>query len=181
MESSLEHNSHEELPKEKQTTLGLYLTAAKAYEKWKASPDSVFILDVRTPDEYMDIGHAEMAWNIPAFLQTWQWNVQAQKFGIKPNPDFIAQIKEVFKKDDTILVTCRSGGRSASAVNQLAAAGYKNVYNITDGMEGDMVHDPNSLYAGKRMVNGWKNSGLPWTYKIDSKLMKLPRSYTGTR
>ena len=29
-----------ELPKEKQTTLGLYLTAAEAYEKWKAAPDS---------------------------------------------------------------------------------------------------------------------------------------------
>ncbi len=41
-------------------------------------------------------------------------------------------------------------------------------------MEGDLVDDPNSVYAGKRMVNGWKNSGLPWTYKVDPKLMKLP-------
>ena len=54
-----------ELPKEKQTTLGLYLTAKEAYEKWKATPETVKILDVRTTEEYLFIGHAEMAWNIP--------------------------------------------------------------------------------------------------------------------
>jgi len=53
------------------------------------------------------------------------------------------------------------------AVNQLAAAGFKNAYNITDGMEGDMVEDPGSVFHGKRMKNGWKNSGLPWIYSID--------------
>jgi hypothetical protein len=53
------------------------------------------------------------------------------------------------------------------AVNQLAAAGFKNAYNITDGMEGDMVEDPESVFRGKRMKNGWKNSGLPWVYSID--------------
>ena len=41
------------------------------------------------------------------------------------------------------------------------------LYNITDGMEGDKVEDPESVYAGKRMRNGWKNWGLPWTYGID--------------
>ena len=38
-----------QLPEGKQTTLGLYVTAAEAYEKWKASPDKVMVLDVRTP------------------------------------------------------------------------------------------------------------------------------------
>lgn len=52
------------------------------------------------------------------------------------------------------------------AVNQLAAAGFKNVYNITDGFEGDKVEDPDSVFFGKRMRNGWKNSA-PWTYGID--------------
>jgi hypothetical protein len=27
---------------------------------------------------------------------------------------------------------------------------------------------------GKRMKNGWKNSGLPWTYKINPEKMRLP-------
>jgi rhodanese-related sulfurtransferase len=163
-----------ELPKEKQTTLGLYVTAKEAYEKWNANPEKIKILDVRTPDEYINIGHPAMAWNIPAFLQTYNWDESKQHFSIKPNPDFMTHVKEVFKADDTILVTCRSGGRSAWAVNQLAAAGYKNVYNITDGFEGDTVDDPQSVYAGQRLKNGWKNSGIPWTYKVEPKLMKLP-------
>jgi rhodanese-related sulfurtransferase len=163
-----------ELPKEKQTNLGLYVNAKEAYEKWKANPTMVKILDVRTPDEYIDIGHATGAWNIPAFLQTYHWDESKQHFSIKPNPDFMAHIKEVFKSDDTIFVMCRSGGRSAWAVNQLAAAGFKNVYNITDGFEGDTVDDPQSVYVGQRLKNGWKNSGVPWTYSIDPKLMKLP-------
>jgi len=47
-------------------------------------------------------------------------------------------------------------------------------FNITDGMEGDAVKDPDSVFNGQRLVNGWKNSGLPWTYKIDPKRMVLP-------
>jgi rhodanese-related sulfurtransferase len=163
-----------DIPKEKQTSLGLYVTAKEAYEKYKAAPDKIKILDVRTPDEYINIGHAAMAWNIPAFLQTYNWDETKQHFTIKPNPDFMNDVKQVFKTDDVILVTCRSGGRSAWAVNQLAVAGFKNVFNITDGMEGDTVDDPQSVYVGQRLKNGWKNSGIPWTYAIDPKLMKLP-------
>jgi rhodanese-related sulfurtransferase len=164
-----------QLPKEKQTTPGLYVTAKEAYERWKAAPDKIKILDVRTPDEYMNIGHATMAWNIPAFIQTYNWDESKQHFSIKPNPDFMTNVKQVFKTDDIILVTCRSGGRSAWAVNQLATAGFKNIFNITDGMEGDTVDDPQSVYVGQRMKNGWKNSGIPWTYKVDPKLMILPK------
>jgi rhodanese-related sulfurtransferase len=69
---------------------------------------------------------------------------------------------------------CRSGGRSAWAVNQLADAGFNNVYNITDGFEGDAISDTENLYYGQRLKNGWKNSGVPWTYKLDRELMKLP-------
>ena len=162
-----------ELPKEKQTTLGLYVTAKEAYEKWKSDPEKIKILDVRTPDEYLNIGDAEMAWNIPAFFQTWTWDETKKQFPIRPNPDFIAHVKEVFKSDDIILVTCRSGGRSAWAVNQLALEGFTNVYNITDGMEGDLVEDPQSVYFGQRMKNGWKNSGLPYTFSPNPSRMKI--------
>jgi len=165
----------EGLPKGKQTTLGLYVTAKEAYDNWKQAPDKIKILDVRTPDEYINIGHAAMAWNIPAFLQTYDWDAEKQQFSIKPNADFMKDIKEAFQITDTLYVMCRSGGRSAWAVNQLAAAGFKNVYNITDGFEGDAVNDPESVFNGQRLKNGWKNSGLPWTYKIDPELMKLPK------
>ena len=79
---------------------------------------------------------------------------------------------------DVLLIMCRSGGRSAMAVNILAQAGFTNAYNITDGMEGDLVKEPDSLFAGKRMKNGWKNSGPPWTYDIDPKQVRLPKRET---
>jgi len=75
---------------------------------------------------------------------------------------------------DTIFVSCRSGGRAAMAINQLAAAGFTHAYNILDGMEGSKVADPDSVFDGMRMKNGWKVSGLPWTYDLDPERMVLP-------
>jgi rhodanese-related sulfurtransferase len=163
-----------ELPKEKQTTLGLYVTAKEAYEKWEAEPTKVKVFDVRTPEEYLFVGHPAMAWNIPVMLQTYQWDASKRKLPMKPNPDFVSQVKEVAQPTDTIMVMCRSGGRSALAANQLAEAGFRKVYNIIDGMEGDSVDDPQSVFHGKHMKNGWKNSGLPWTYELAPERMRLP-------
>ncbi|MHC4437151.1 MAG: rhodanese-like domain-containing protein [Planctomycetota bacterium] len=163
-----------DLPEAKQTVLGLYVTAKEAYEKWQADPEKVKILDVRTPEEYIFVGHAEMACLIPLVFQAYQWDAANGRFAIKPNPDFLALVKDQFSPEDTILITCRSGGRSAMAVNLLAQNGFKHAYNITDGMEGDMVKDPESPHKGKRMKNGWKNSGAPWTYEINPEKMRLP-------
>jgi hypothetical protein len=41
-------------------------------------------------------------------------------------------------------------------------------------MEGDVVKDPDSVFRGQRLVNGWKNAGLPWTYRADPERMVLP-------
>jgi len=155
------------IPEGKQTTLGLYVTAAQAYDMWKATPDKVKIIDVRTPEEFAFVGHPERVWNIPLAFVIYQRKAGKIEYGAKMNPDFVSLVQEVAKPTDTLLVMCRSGGRSAMAVNQLAAAGFKNAYNIIDGMEGDMVEDPESVFDGKRMKNGWKNSGLPWVYDID--------------
>ncbi len=40
-EQSASMTADRELPAGKQTTPGLYVTAAQAYEKWKAAPDKV--------------------------------------------------------------------------------------------------------------------------------------------
>ena len=61
-----------QLPKAKQTSLGLYVTAAQAYEMWKAAPDKVKVIDVRTPEEDALVGHPEMAWNIPLAVITYE-------------------------------------------------------------------------------------------------------------
>jgi len=168
-----EEATKSELPKGKQTSLELYVTSAEAYDKWLASPDDVKVLDVRTLEEYIYVGHAPMAWNIPLVTQTHEWDADKGYFAYQPNPGFISQVKEMAAPTDTILVMCRSGGRSAMAVNLLAENGYTNVYQITDGMEGDKVKDPGSVFEGKRLKNGWKNSGLPWTYTPDPERIKL--------
>jgi rhodanese-related sulfurtransferase len=156
------------LPKKKQTNLGLYITAQEAFTKWNSEQNRVKILDVRTPGEYIFVGHANMAANIPLKLHSDKIDKKTMKPVMPLNSNFVAEVKKKFKETDTILVMCRSGSRSAVAVNELAKAGFKNLFNITDGFEGDKSKD------GKRVVNGWKNSGAPWTYKLDPKLAYLP-------
>jgi rhodanese-related sulfurtransferase len=112
-----------------------------------------------------------MAWNVPLMAQTYEWDPGKQYFKMQLNTDFVEQVMAFAEPTDTILVMCRSGGRSAMAVDQLARAGFTNVFNITDGMEGDEVNNSASVYHGHRLVNGWKNSGLPWTYQPNPGLM----------
>ena len=162
----------QQIPERKQTTLGLYMSAAQAYEQWKAAPEKVTIIDVRTPEEYAFVGHPEMAWNIPFAFVTYQRKDGKTEYGPKMNADFVEQVKELAGKTDTVLLICRSGDRSAKAVELLAAAGFENVYTVTDGFEGDKVKDPGSVFDGKRMRNGWKNSA-PWVYDIDPEKLIL--------
>jgi rhodanese-related sulfurtransferase len=104
-----------EIPKPKQTTLGLYVTAREAYEKWQADPGKGTILDVRTPEEMLFVGHPTMAWKIPVAVQSYEWDSVKKEFPMKLLPDFVARVNKVTDVDDTILAMCRSGGRSAIA------------------------------------------------------------------
>jgi len=161
-----------EVPELKHTTLGLYVTAAQAYEMWKAAPDKVKVIDVRTPEEYAFVGHPEMAWNIPLAFVRYTRKEGKAEYHMTRNQDFVTEVKAIAGPADILLVTCRSGHRSAKAVDALAAAGFTNAYNIFDGVEGDTVKDPGSVFDGKRMKNGWKNSA-PWVYSVDPEKVLL--------
>lgn len=127
------------LPQSKRSSLGLYITAVDAYEAWKANPDKIKMIDVRTPGEFRAVGLPKMAVKVPL-----------------SRPDqFVSAVRKVADPKDPLLVICRSGNRSAAAVNILAKAGYKNAYTVVDGYEGDRGS------GGQRNVNGWKNAGLP--------------------
>ena len=165
-----------EVPEVNATTLGLYLMPDEAFRMWEADPDGVQILDVRTFEEYVFGGHAEMARNIPLVFPRFDPegpSMPGRPPGCsgEPNPEFVATAKEAFGVTDTILVMCATGGRGAMAVNALAEAGFTSAYNIVNGFEGDRVDDPGSVYHGKHMRNGWKNLGLPWGYDFHPDLM----------
>jgi rhodanese-related sulfurtransferase len=76
---------------------------------------NIFLLDVRTPQE----------------------NSQARLPGsvLIPISEFEHRIKEV-PKNKTILVYCAVGSRSKPVAEYLSKNGYKDVYNMTDGIVG---------------------------------------------
>lgn len=162
------------IPKKKQTVLGLYVTAQEAFAKWHANPKAINIIDCRTPQEYSFVGHAPMAVNIPSKFMKLAWNEKKHSYVMAENKAFVSLVQKKFKPTDTIFIMCRSGGRSAQSVNKLAKAGFKKVYNVIDGFEGDKVKDKASYFNGKRMRNGWKNSGAPWTYSCKKGMVYLP-------
>jgi rhodanese-related sulfurtransferase len=164
-----------EIPKDKQTTLGLYVTAKEAYDLWQKDQQKIKIIDCRTPEEYAFIGHAPMAANVPSKFMTYAWDEKKKEYVMKANPNFVKEVQKRFAKDDTILVMCRSGQRSGPSVDLLAKAGFTKVYNIVDGFEGDKVKDPQSPNQGKRMKDGWRISNLPWTYDLNVDLIYLPK------
>ena len=168
-------NPYQDIPQAKQTVLGLYIRAKEAYARWHADPDNVMIIDVRTPEEYLFVGHPTMAWKIPVALQSYEWDAARGQYPMKPLPDFVSRVQEVAKPGVTLMVMCRAGGRGAIAANMLAKAGFQEVYNIIDGMEGDVAADPEGTSPG-RATNGWKNSGCPWTLKLTPERMLLPKS-----
>ncbi len=74
------------------------------------------------------------------------------------------------------MLLCRNAQRTIAGCTAAIDDGFKEdeVFNVLGGFEGDKVKDKNSPFAGKRMVGSWRLENLPWTYKMDSKLMYQP-------
>ena len=100
-----------------------------------ASSGAAIIVDVRTRDEYDNVGHIEGTKLVP-----WRRDGEHQ-----PDPQFAERLLDAYKPDDTLLLICRSGVRSHYAAHVATEAGFKSVYNVLDGFE-----------------QGWRPAGLPW-------------------
>ncbi|MDY6850767.1 MAG: rhodanese-like domain-containing protein [Thermodesulfobacteriota bacterium] len=130
-----------------------------------------FIVDVRTRPEYALIGHPAMAYHVP--LKLWTGKSSQKGYEMVINTNFGKNLKERFNsKTDTLIFMCRSGKRSCLAAEAAAKAGWSEdkLYNMLGGFEGDKVKCKFSAYNGQRKLGGWRNEGLPWTYKVDKKL-----------
>lgn len=77
----------------------------------------IIMLDVRTPDEWSE-GVIE-----GAVLKNYY-------------DDDFADYLETMDKIRPVVVTCKRGGRSASAASQMQKAGFKEVYDMGAGMDG---------------------------------------------
>lgn len=168
-----------DVPEEKQTELGLYLSPQEAWDMIQESPDDVLFLDVRTRGEATYVGMPTDADALVPFVDVdpfGTWDDKRNTYKVEPVQEFVPEANrrladKGLDKNSKVLVMCRSGTRSAMAADRLAKDGYTQVYSVVEGFEGDTAKSgPNK---GQRIVNGWKNAGLPWSYKLDKSKMFL--------
>jgi rhodanese-related sulfurtransferase len=99
------------------------------------------LIDVRTLEERQTVGYVadtpHVAW--------------ATGPAMERNPRFIRELESKAGKLDVILFLCRSGKRSVAAAEAASRLGFKSVFNVTEGFEGELGQE-----------NGWRIRGLPW-------------------
>ena len=152
---------------------GLYLTAKEAY-KMKIEDDKVILVDVRDPIEIMFTGYTKLTdIHVPYMIadhSMFNGNSKSYRFYRNPhfNKDMEARLDALGADEQTkIIFMCRSGStRSAPTANIVYELGYKNVYSMVDGFEGGKSKKQGKG-KGARVVHGWKNSGLPWGWKLE--------------
>jgi len=159
-----------DIPEKKQTKLGLYLTASEAQEMLN-SGDAVFV-DVRSRAEVAFLGIPKRAdIHIPYMVMPMMaaFNEEKSTYDLEINPDFPTDFQDYaaehgITENTPIVLMCRSGSRSARAADLLADLGYTKVYSVIDGYEGYKAKSGSG--TGQRVVNGWRNAGLEWSYEI---------------
>lgn len=132
------------------------ISPTQAWEFLQKTPRALLI-DVRSNMEYLFVGHPAGAIHVP-WIDEPEWQV---------NPHFVVQIRQLvlggvcgadgdFSCAPIVLI-CRSGKRSLEAGKLLIKNGFKEIYNVSEGFEGelDASHHRNS-------VGGWRFHGLPW-------------------
>lgn len=167
------------VPPDKRTVLDRYLTSAEAHRMLNENPGGTLFLDVRTQAEVSYVGvPAGMDANVPFMLVDFDhFDAKSRRFTLHKNPEFIRSVEQRLQakgldRNADIVLICRSGDRTARAVNALAAAGFTRVWTVIDGFEGDTADS--GAERGKRTVNGWKNAGLPWSYALEPAQVWLP-------
>ena len=162
---------------EKQTPWDLYVNSQEAYDLKKQLVNKVLFIDVRDPAEIQFTGFTDVVdVNIPfKFANIQKWNSKKSVLHMKTNVNFSTDIEKALAnkdltKSDAVIIMCRSGGtRGAPAANVLFEKGFKKVYVVTDGFEGGTLKEGDK--KGWRLKNGWKNSDLPWSYKLNKEKM----------
>lgn len=130
------------------------LTPPQAYELIHNNPRATLI-DVRSGMEFLFVGHPVGAIHVP-WIDEPDWVV---------NPHFVTQVRQVMlggiscAEDDCVpvILICRSGKRSLEAGVALVEAGFRDVYHILEGFEGELNDEHHRSSLG-----GWRFHDLPW-------------------
>jgi len=131
------------------------LTPTQAWELLQSEPRSTLV-DVRTSMEFEYVGHPPGAAHVP-WQESPHWQI---------DPRFTDKVRamlrerygsEVDIEQLPVLTLCRSGMRSHAAAETLAEAGFRKVYNIAEGFEGDRDGEKH-----RGTINGWRYHNLPW-------------------
>ncbi|GAA0284087.1 rhodanese-like domain-containing protein [Rhodovulum strictum] len=105
------------------------------------------LIDVRSREEFKFVGHVPGSSNV-----AWATGTTLTR-----NPRFLREFEATAARDAVVLLICRSGKRSADAAAVASRAGFGNVFNVTEGFEGDLDVD-----GHRGALNGWRQRGLPW-------------------
>lgn len=157
------------------------LSVQQTYELKTQGEQPMLFVDVRDPVEIMFIGATDVVdTNIP-FMIVDRYTINEDKgvFRMYKNPHFVNEIKKALRDrglaEDTMIVTmCRSGSeRGKPSADLLREAGL-NAYYVVNGFQGSAIKEGDQ--AGFRLQNGWQNSGLPWSPKMNAdKAYRTPK------
>lgn len=123
------------------------LTPQEAEQMRQADAKAV-IVDVRTKAELNYVGR------IPDAIEI-EWLSWPDG---QINEGFLDQLKSAgVGEEQPVMFICRSGVRSHNAALAAQQVGYRQVFNVIEGFEGDP--DDNGQ---RNRTNGWRFHGLPW-------------------
>ena len=105
------------------------------------------LIDVRTPEERKFVGYAPQSVHVA-------W---ATGTAFTRNPRFLRELEAKARKDEILLMVCRSGSRSMAAAEAATKAGFGQAFNVLEGFEGEL-----SAECRRNSNGGWKFRGLPW-------------------
>jgi rhodanese-related sulfurtransferase len=131
------------------------LTPQQAWAMVQEDPRALLV-DIRSTMEYLFVGHPVGAVHV-AWIDEPEWTV---------NPHFTREIRKlvlggaVCDADQgcaPVILICRSGKRSLEAGRALLDDGFRRVFHVADGFEGDLDEHHHRSTQG-----GWRFHGLPW-------------------
>jgi len=139
------------LAPDKQTKLGLYISADDARRLKLERGDALLLIDVRSHAEREMSGVAPESDAHVAF--------GAEESPARSDSAFVDAVARVVaerggSRDDDIVLLSEDGTASAKAADALAGAGYSRVYSVVDGFDGEAQVDGRTHY-------GWSGATPP--------------------